>query len=339
MNNNTTLIASANQYLKNKYRGQEVSSFAHHVQEVLDAAGLAIEYSSNSHQAIKAYSDIVDFKTLFSNVLNNILIDKWSATTETWRVWVNNYSLTDFRISKITAAGVCQEPDKVLPGAEFTHQQEVNAEQTEAQLETYGNLIQLDRQTIIDDNISTFQSFISGITNAYDRQIGDKVYGFLIDNPQAFGDKQIFQAENSNVVTKTVSFSDDLAKALELIYGQTYTVSESLPKEAALRIQPKYVVVSPAQSLEASKIVGEYNKGLIDGQKLIVLVESRLTGTDSWFVICDNAFSSIALLTLQGRQAPEVIAASQFNTDGVDTKHRFDYDVKPVDYRGLVKVS
>ena len=106
-----------------------------------------------------------------------------------------------------------------------------------------------------------------------------------------------------------------------------------------IRVQPKYLLVPPAKAIIAAKIAGEYNKAVTEQQKLIVIVEGRLTGFAGWFLACDNPFASIALFTLRERTIPEIFTSSLITNDGLQVKHRMDYDVSPTDYRGLVRVS
>lgn len=109
--------------------------------------------------------------------------------------------------------------------------------------------------------------------------------------------------------------------------------------EKIIRVKPKYVIVPASKAMTAAKIVGDYNKAVLEQQKLIVIAEGRLTGFDGWFLACDNPYASISLFTLRDRTSPEIFTNSIFNTDGLQVKHGMDYDTKPSDYRGLVRVS
>lgn len=331
-----SLQATAHKFLAEKYKGLNDNSLNKLVNEGLKASGIEVS-PTNNYANFKAYLNLVDFKTIFVDTLNNLLIDKWSATSETWRIWVNNYSLTDFKATAVTAVGVIPQPDHLDEHNQEYLLKELYGESASAKLGTYGNLINIERQTIFSDDISAINTFLAGISAAYDRQIGDKVYGFLTENPEVFNGTSIFGSEHKNEVTATDDFSADLGNALALMYGQTIETFDR--KVENVRVQPKYVIVPPEKALSAAKVVGEYNKAVTEQQLLVVIVESRLTGFNGWFLACDNPFASISLFTLRGALVPQIFTSAVFNLDGLQIKHRLDYDVRPTDYRGLVRVN
>ncbi|MFY0667322.1 MAG: Clp protease [Alteromonas stellipolaris] len=335
MTNAVSLQATAHKFLAEKYKGISVESFTSLVNDGLQRSGVPID-AQNKRQNIQAYLNLVNFETIFVDTLNNLLIDKWSATSETWRIWVNNYSLTDFKPTAVTAVGVIPKPE-LIPVSGTYKRTDLHGEVAFAKLETYGNLINIERQTVFSDDISAINSILAGIASAYDRQIGDKIYGLLTENPQAFGETPIFDSAHKNQVATSNDFTTDLGSALALMYGQTIDINAADKEE--VRIQPKYVIVPPEKALAAAKVVGEYNKAVTEQQLLVVIVESRLTGFDGWFLGCDNPFASISLFTLKGALVPQIFTSNVFNSDGLQVKHRLDYDVRPTDYRGLVRVN
>lgn len=337
MTSSVSLQAKAHQFLPDKYSGNTTESFTSIINSTLQQSGIQVDFEDKrkSREALQAFLNLVDFKTIFVDTLNNLLIDKWSATNETWRIWVNNYGLTDFRETAVTAVGIVRQPKLVLPRAEYGLT-ELNGEQISAKLETYGDMIQLYRDAIFNDDISAINTFLSGIAGAYDRQIGDKVYAFLKDNPVAFNDKEIFHEEHNNMVTQTSGFADDLGAAIELMSGQKITLYDN--SVDSVRVQPKYILVPASKAMAAASVVADYNDAVLEQQRLTIVVESRLNGFNGWFLACDNPFASISLFTLRERTIPEIFTNAIFNTDGIQVKHRMDYDIKPIDYRGLVRV-
>jgi hypothetical protein len=334
------LQASAHKFITEKFTGNEKGEFAGHINAVLNAAAVQLDYSNPSTRAdaFKAYLELVDFRTLTVDAINSLLVDKWSNTNETWRIWVNNYGLSDFKLSTVTALGAVRKPRLIQPKAEY-QTSELIGELVNAKLETFGDLIKVDRYTIVNDDNSAIQTLVNAIAAAYDRLIGDLVYDYLRLNPVTFNTTELFHADHANIVTATSDFEADLASAMGVMYAQKMDINDD--GSEVLHIQPKYVIVPPSKAFTAARIVGQYNIAVTDVQKLTVIVESRLTGFSGWFLACDNPYSSIALFTLNDLMAPEVFtkANAVFNTDGLEVKHRFDFDVRPIDYRGLVRVS
>lgn len=336
MSNQVALQAKTHKFLSDKYKGNTSETFASLINSSLSQSGIQLDFNDNKQRrdAFKAYAELVDFKTMFVDTLNNILIDKWSATSESWRIWINNYELTDFRRATITATAYVPQPKKIAPGGEYGIT-DLYGEQSNAKLDTYGAMINIERQTIFDDDISAINSFLSGIANAYDRQIGDKVYSLLKDNPVTFDGRELFHADHNNVLV-TSSFDNDLLRAIILMGSQKTHLNDTSAE--TVKIQPKYVIVSPDLILSATDVIGKYNQGAALEQQLTVISEARLIGFSGWFLACDNPSANLALFTLRNKANPEIFTSTTFNHDGLMVKHRMDYDVKPTDYRGLVRV-
>ena len=285
---------------------------------------------------LEGFFNFVNLTDLFQNVSSTMLLEKFKEKSGNWKLWVREAELDNFNIANIISAELLPEPGLVKERLYYRRFNNVFGELVNAQLSTYGDILAVDRQTLLGESYKAFDSLIRTISYAYDRKISGMVYSILKDNPVFFEGREIFHADHNNVVTKTSDFTADLSKALEKMYGQKYDYSEQIKEQ--LSIQPKHVITSPAQSLEASKVVGEYNKALSDEQKLSVLVEPRLIDFGGWFLSAGKEQSSICLYRLRGSDAPAVLTKNVMSTDGLEVKHRWDFDVAPVDYRGLVRV-
>lgn len=298
-----------------------------------------LEQSKQAAKAktIQAFFNYIDFPDLFRNVANSLLIEKWDKSPGTWRKWVGESELTDFRNTDLISAGVMPTPNLVKPGEEYKHFNSIFGELANAKLETYGDITSVSRSTLLSDKRGAYTALIASIAQAYDRKIGNDVYDLLKTNPVSFEDREIFHADHNNIVTKTAEFKTDLGNALEKMYSQEYVFDESTKE--LLGIQPQHVITSPAFSLEASSVVGEYNRGIEEEQKLSVIVEPRLAGFNGWFLACKKEFSSINFFRLKGSNAPTIEASNVHRLDGMAVKYRWDIDVSPVDYRGLVRVA
>lgn len=307
-----------------------------------------VDYSSdrslkNSKAIVRAklmegFFNFVGFADLFQNVSSTMLLEKFASKAGMWNLWVRKAELDDFNKANVITADLLPEPKLVRELEDrYRKLKNVFGEVVNAQLSTYGDILAVERHWLLDDSYKAFDSLIDTIFSSYDRKISGMVYSILKDNPVCFEDRELFHEDHNNMVTKTSDFTADLSNALEKMYGQKYEYSDRIKEQ--LSIQPKHVITSPAQSLEASKVIGEYNKALSDEQKLTVLVEPRLIDFSGWFLSAGKEQSSICLYQLRGANAPAVLTKNLMRTDGLEVKHRWDFDVAPVDYRGLVKVA
>lgn len=285
---------------------------------------------------VDSFLGYVDFPNLFRDVANTVLKEKWQNKNSTWRKWVNLGELKDFREANLVSSGIMPEPRLVKEGAEYK-QHNLFGEIARAKLETYGDMTNLSRATLLSDDKNAYSTIIKSIIDAYDRKIGSDVYKILTENPIAFEGKRLFDAAHNNIVSKTSDFAADLGSALEKMYGQTFIFSEE--HEELIGVQPKFVICSPGLSPEASAIVGDYNKAISKEQQLSVIVEPRLKSTDGWFLATDKESSSISFFRLEGSEGPTVMTKDLHHVDGMDIKYQWDTGVSPVDYRGLVRVQ
>lgn len=291
-------------------------------------------------EIMTTFLNFVDFPELFRDVASSVLLEKWGGVPGTWANWVREGELDNFHFNNIITAALLPEPNKVNERETYRRFDSLFGEVANASLSTYGDILAIPRQTLINGAQGAFDAIVKTVAQAYERLIGTKVYSILTSNPVAFDEKELFHADHKNIVNKTGDFANDLAAALGLMYGQK-NYFPNLPGEAKTQLaitQPRFVITSPAQSIEAAKVVGEYNKALLDEQKLSVIVEPRLVDFGGWFLSAGKEQSSICLFKLRGSKAPSVMTKEISRTDGLEVKHQWDIDVAPVDYRGLVRV-
>ncbi len=291
-------------------------------------------------EIMTTFLNFVDFPELFRDVASSVLLEKWGGVPGTWANWVREDELDNFHPTNIISAALLPEPQKVRENQEYRRFNNLFGEIASAQLATYGDITAVTRQTLLNGTKGAFDALVKTIAQAYERLIGTKAYSILTSNPIAFDEKELFHADHNNVLAKTSDFSADLSQALNLMYGQKNyfpTLPDGSKTQFAV-IQPRFVITSPAQSIEAAKVVGEYNKALLDEQKLSVIVEPRLVDFEGWFLSAAKEQSSICLFKLRGSKAPSVMTKEISRTDGLEVKHQWDIDVAPVDFRGLVRV-
>lgn len=291
-------------------------------------------------EIMTTFLNFVDFPELFRDVASSVLLEKWGGIPGTWANWVREDELDNFHFTNIITAALLPEPNKVSEFETYRRFDSLFGEVANASLSTYGDILAIPRQTLINGAKGSFDAIIKTVAQAYERLIGTKVYSILTSNPVAFDEKELFHSDHKNIVTKTGDFANDLAAALGLMYGQK-NYFPNLPSEDKTQLaitQPRFVITSPAQSIEAARVVGEYNKALLDEQKLSVIVEPRLVDFGGWFLSAGKEQSSICLFKLRGSKAPSVMTKEISRTDGLEVKHQWDIDVAPVDYRGLVRV-
>lgn len=332
--------AKTHSYLLDKFKGKLVEPMQDFMSKALHEAGVPDKGVRENYQA---FVELVDFRTLFVDAANQMLIDKWSNTTETWRMWVNNYGLKDFKPTVLTAAGIVPSPSLILEGAEFRVLDEMLGENVTAKLKTFGDIVPLSRRVLLDDDISGIAAYMVAIAQAFDRQIGDKAYSLILDNPVTFNEQPLFSAQHNNLVQSTVNPQMQLTAAIKAMTNQKMTNNESHTgmrvNNEKLRITPKYILSSPAKAFQLAETVKAWNDVVPDYQKLELVPESRLDDFEGFFLAANNNHPSVSLFTLKDTTSPEITARSKITRDGMEIRYRMDHEVGAVDYRSIVRVE
>lgn len=335
---NVAAVARVNNFLNAKFKNKTEERFLSVVEEVNRASGIDIPAEGRTQQdALKAFYQNVNFRDILLDSMNNILIEKWSASPESWRIWVNNYELNDFRENYLSTVGVLNEPKLVPPGAEYTESGVSDGERVPAKLNTFGSILNFDRHYLVNDDIGAVNRLISTVSQAHDRDIGNRVYKFLTDNPVSFGDAPLFHTDHNNIVTKTADFQADLISAINRMSNIEVTFQNADNEE--LQIIPKYIIVPSKYMFTAANVVEKYNNSVTESQRLVVVMEPRLANYDGWFLAADNSYPTIGLMTLTSVMRPVIYSTNNFTYDGLKIKHTMDKDVRPLDYKGLIRVA
>lgn len=305
----------------------------------------ALDYTSdrtlrNSRELAKSklintFLGYVDLPSVFQNVATSILIKKWANDKGTWRNWVSNIPLENFIQSDITSIGVLPEPTKVSEGSNFNY---VNlyGERATANLSSFGDIFNIGRGDLLNSNPGTLQELITAISSCFDCLVSTQVYNLLSQNPVCFEDRTLFHEDHNNQVVKTGDYEKDLESALGLMFGQKISADGKVQQ---LNIQPRFVIAPASESLALSKVLVDYNSVVSETQRIQLVIEPRLSGGGSWYLACDKETSSIRTFTLEGSEAPTIQTKEYHQRNGMDVKYRFDIDVEPVDYRGLVQIK
>lgn len=305
--------------------------------------GGQLDYSSdralrNSREVLKSkmihtFLAYVDFPALFQNVATSVLTKKWKDEVGTWRKWVGNISLNNFRFSEINNVGLLPEPRLVRESMEYKLVQ-LYGEKAAAQLLTYGDIFNIGREVFFNSGQDAFNQIISSISSCFDRLISTQVYTFLNDNPVCFEDRELFHGDHNNQMEKTSDYEKDIENAFKLMYGQKIKIDAG---DQQLSIKPKYVLAAPDEAFALSKALVDFNKAVEENQRLELIVEPRINN-QAWYLATDKDVSSIRTFTLDGSETPSIQTKEYNQRNGMDVKYRFDFDVSPVDYRGLVRV-
>ncbi|WP_252497867.1 ClpP-like prohead protease/major capsid protein fusion protein [Escherichia coli] len=295
----------------------------------LGMVGMAFTHSSS------------DFGGILADVAHKSLLKGWEDSPETFHAWTKKGTLTDFKVAHRVGMDGFKSLRKVLPGSEYKYASTSDRSEPIA-LATYGELFSIDRQAIINDDMSALTSIPQQMGAAASRTVGDLVYAVLVAN-QRMGDKNpLFDAKHSNLINSELDIPG-LSAARKAMRMQKNNAG------AVLNIPPRFLLVPveledrATQLIRSTSLPDAQNSGVFNpyNDALTVITEARLDADSvkSWYLLAGQGSDTIEVAYLDGIDTPYLEQQQGFTVDGVTFKVRIDAGVSPLDWRGMVKSS
>lgn len=292
----------------------------------LEIVGMAFTHSSS------------DFSFILMDAANKSVLKGWANAEETFDKWTRTGELPDFKPGNRVGLEAFPNLREVRPGAEYKYAT-LNDTGAVIKLATYGELFSIDRQSIINDDLSILTRIPEGMGMAAKGTIGDLVYDVLISNKD-FNGSPLFSTERNNYVMGELSV-DNLASARSQMKRQK-------SGDRTLNISPAFLLVPTIQEAIADQILHstsvpgmEANSGIKNPvyNMAEVIAEPRLdeADEDSWYLTARKGSDTIEVAYLDGNSTPMLESTTGFTIDGVTLKCRIDAGVAPMDYRGMLK--
>lgn len=282
-----------------------------------------------------------DFAYILQNVAAKSALKGYQEAEETFDKWTSVGSASDFKPISRVDLGLFPNLEKVEEGAEYKYGK-IGDRGTTVVIATYGKMIAITRQAIINDDLSILGSLPIKMGRAAKRTIGNLVYGVLTGNPTLADGVALFHATHANLAgVAAVPSATSWEAAVNAMGAQT----DADAIATALNIRPRYFLsgayeflakqlLTSTGSLENSKSAAVANtvQGLVEP-----ITDRRITG-NQWFMAADpNQADTIEVTYLDGVQEPVVESKDGWNIDGTELKVRLDAGVNPLDFRGLYK--
>lgn len=133
---------------------------------------------------------------ILSNSANKLLLEGYLAVPTTWQEFCAVGDLKDFKEAtryRMTTGG---QFDEVAPGGTIKHLHLTDEDTYTNQAKTYGAMLSLDRQTMINDDLSAFDALPKSIGRLGALKLERTVYTKLLSNTGSF-----FHSSNSNYLS------------------------------------------------------------------------------------------------------------------------------------------
>jgi len=298
-------------------------------------------------QAAGGFSTI-SLSGILSNVANKTMLAAYTAVESVVGFFCAETDVNDFKEVtryRLTGNGVFEKvgPDGELKHAGLSEQAYTN------KVETYGRMIVLNRQMMINDDLGAFLQIprIIGRMSALKRE--EAVFELLLANPANFfgvGNKNFFSGAD------TALSIDALTKGEQMFLDQTDTDGKPILLAPAVLLVPSSLKVA-AQVLMTETRINETTTP--DKGKPAVnphagkwkpvaspyLNAQGITGgsAKAWYLFANPAdVAAIEIAYLRGKRTPTIESGdTDFNTLGMQWRGYFDFGVAMQDFRAAVK--
>lgn len=293
-----------------------------------------------------------DFPVLLEEVINKTLRGAYATQPDTWRRFCASGSVSDFKVNRRYRLGSFANLTAVNENGEFKNMAIPDGEKSTIQADTKGNIINLTRKMIINDDLGAFVGLAAGLGRAAKRTVEADVYALIAQNSGAgptMSDTGILF--NSTAITTPGGHANRAAYAAPTVaLLDAARVAMKKQKDPSqndfLDLSPAIAVV-PSGLAAAFKILNGsvYDPGTESGKPStkpnavagIVqdIVDSPRITWNAWYLFADPSIAPvIEVAFLNGNQEPFTEQMPGFRVDGVEWKVRLDYGVAEVDYRG-----
>lgn len=324
----------------NPLRGMQMREIA---RECLHRIGVRTDGMSALEMVGRAFTQSTsDFPALLENAMHKSLLAGYAVAADTWQRWCAKGTVSDFRAHNRYRTGSLGNLDALNELGEFKNKSIPDGEKSSITAGTKGNIINLSRQAVINDDLGAFIGASGMLGRAAARTVEADAYALLLSNPTLGDSVALFHADHGNLESagapttttvdsarvkmasqKDISGNDflDLRPAVflsGLVYGSTARVLNTSQYDPDI-----------ANKLQRPNICAGLFRDVVDSP--------RITDT-TWFLFADpNEAPVIEVAFLEGEDQPFLDQQEGFTVDGSRWKVRMDYGVAAVDYRGAVR--
>ena len=327
----------------NPYRGDRLLDTA---RASLQRAGVSVSGMTPMEVVAAAFTQgTSDFPVLLENAMHKTLQASYATAALTWNRFCATGSVSDFRAHNRYRTGSFGSLDAVNELGEFVNKSIPDGEKASITAGTKGNIINLSRTAIINDDLGAFVGLSNMLGRAAARTVEADVYALLALNSGAgptMGDgKALFHADHGNIttgaaITMAALDLDRVAMASQKdVSGNDY-----LDLRPAVLLVPIGLGGTARSINDAQYDPDTANKlqkpNIVNGLFRDIVDTPRMTGTRRYLFADPSEAPVLEVAFLDGNQNPYLELQNGFDVDGARYKVRLDYGVAAVDYRGAV---
>ena len=319
-----------------EFVGKNLLSMA---EAMIGSTGLSTSGMYPNDIAAKAMLTTSDFPLILADVANKTLRQGYEAAPRTFQPFTRQTSASDFKNINRPILGEASALEKVNEKGEFTYG-EVKESSESYKLETFGKIIPITRQVIINDDLDAISNIPQRLGVQAAELESNTMWGLITANAALSDGVALFHATHKNLGTAGALSETTLAEALKKFRKQV-----GLDGKTPLNLTPAFLIVPAALEVAALKLLssviatasGDVN---VFSGSMQLIVEPRLDASSAtaWYISASTMLiDTIEYAYLTGESGVYIETEQGFDVDGMKIKARLDFGAGVIDHRGLFK--
>ena len=313
-------------------------NFTDLARESLRRSGASVSALSPDTILTRALHTTSDFPLILGDAVNREMRASYIAAPSGIRQLARQSTARDFRAKHNLTLGDAPELQKVNEAGEFKSGT-INEGKETYRLETFGRIIGVSRQIMVNDDMGAFADMprkMGQAARAFENQF---LANMVLTNPAMADGKAVFHADHGNLTATFAAPGVTPLSAARLAMRKM-----TGPGGMLIDVTPRFVVVPPELETVAEKALSEIAAAKTDDanpfNNLTLIVESRLTDDEQWYVVADPAAADgLEYAYLEGAPGPQIETRAGFEVDGVQVKVRLDFGAGWTDWRAWHRVG
>lgn len=299
----------------------------------------AIVRQAMTTQAAVITQTTSDFPVLFENAIHKTLQAAYATTPDTWSRFAGTGTVTDFRLHTRYLRGTFGALDQVNESGEFKDKPIPDLAKELIKAKTVGNMINLSRQMIVNDDMDIFSGLAVDLGRAAKLTIEIDVYALLNSNPLMNDGFALFSNQHGNLAAVGAAPSMAAFDAIDVAMASQKDLSgnEFLEIAPGVLLVPRGLrgaAITINQSEYDPDAVSKLQKpNIVKGLFSDIVASKRLSGTAYYAFADPSVAPAIEVVFLNGVTEPFTDSQDGWRVDGVEWKVRHDYGVGAVNWR------
>lgn len=328
---------------RNPFRGYKLLDIA---RASLQRAGIKTDGMSQMEVVASAFTQgTSDFPVLLETTMHKTLQASYARAPLTWNRFCRTGTVSDFRTHTRYRTGSFSALDAVTELGEYVNKAIPDGEKATIAADTKGNIINLSRKAIINDDLGAFVGLADALGMAAARSVEIDVYELLALNsglgPTQADGQPLFHSNRANVGTGAALTASGIdADAAVMALQRDVSGNDFLDLRPTVLLVPR-ALEGTARVINGSEYDPDANNKLqrpnvVRGLFTDIVGSPRLSGTRRYLFADPGIAPVIEVAFLDGQAEPYMEMEDGFDVDGARWKVRLDYGVAAVDFRGAV---